>query len=423
MEILLITDDFYPNLGGVAHTLMNLYKFIEEKGHTLYVFNPYHKGRNIFRTITFLRNYTIRDLINSVRIKKLHHYVLYSFWKIIQDKNIRFSHRLRIILHFLIKPRVLLWVIENVIQIYPYLKKLNYNVIVGGNSYEILELNFVLSRLFHKKLIAMAHGDDFLIPRSIIFKTLYNKSLYFKYADKIILSNNIVRKLIKKIHNLDESKLEVISRAINIKDLKIEESKNQLREEFNIPENQFIILSVGVHRYIKRFDLVIQAVHKIKEKNPKLDIKYYLIGSGIQTPMLKKLTRDLKLENEVKFLGRCDIETRNKFYKLSDVFVMPSISTKSNIEGFGITFIEANYYKLPVIGTRSGGIPAVIKDGENGILIRQNDVAELVKNILFLYNHEEMRAKMGENGHNRVINDYSWHNIINEYIKVFESLL
>ena len=68
MEILLITDDFYPNLGGVAHTLMNLYKYIEEKGHTLYILNPYYKSRNIFKTITFLRNYSFGDLINSIKV-------------------------------------------------------------------------------------------------------------------------------------------------------------------------------------------------------------------------------------------------------------------------------------------------------------------------------------------------------------------
>jgi phosphatidylinositol alpha-1,6-mannosyltransferase len=188
------------------------------------------------------------------------------------------------------------------------------------------------------------------------------------------------------------------------------------------PQNQFILLSVGVLRIIKRFDLVIRALHKIKKKNPELNIKYFLIGEGEQHSYLKELSKDLKLNNEVEFLGKCNMTMRNKYYKLSDVFIMPSISTKSNIEGFGITFIEANYYKLPVIGTRSGGIPSVIKDGVNGLLIEQNNIDELVEKILFLYFHEEIRKQMGEEGHKRVVEHYTWDKIINEYLNIFKKL-
>ena len=83
----------------------------------------------------------------------------------------------------------------------------------------------------------------------------------------------------------------------------------------------------------------------------------------------KKLVKRLNLEKDVKFLGNCDIETRNKFYKMSDIFLMPSITTKNDIEGFGIVFLEANYFKVPVIGTRTGGIVEAIIDGKTGFLI------------------------------------------------------
>ncbi|MFX0072314.1 MAG: glycosyltransferase family 4 protein [Candidatus Hermodarchaeota archaeon] len=422
MNILLITDDFYPNSGGVAHTMMNLYNFSRLKRQTIFIFNPNINDKDIYKNLKFLKDYTIKHLINSILRRNFLQFALLSAWKIIKDRKIPFSQKMRIILHFLIKPRKLIWVIENIISVYPYMKRLDFGVIMGGNSYQILDLNFVLSRLLNKKLICMAHGDDFLIPWNIVFKTLFHKSIYFQYADKIILSNEINKYLIKRTHHLDDNKLEVIYRAINIKDLKINQSKFELRKEFNIPEKQFVLLSVGVHRFIKRFDLVIQAVHRIKQKNPELDLRYYLIGEGPETPKLKKLTIDLRLENEVVFLGRCDMEKRNKYYKLSDVFIMPSMSTKSNIEGFGITFIEANYYKVPVIGAHSGGIPAVIKDGINGLLIKQNDVDDLVNKVLFLYKNEDLRKEMGEKGHKQVISQYVWDKIIDDYIKIFESL-
>ncbi|KKK97644.1 hypothetical protein LCGC14_2650670, partial [marine sediment metagenome] len=63
-----------------------------------------------------------------------------------------------------------------------------------------------------------------------------------------------------------------------------------------------------------------------------MKIKYYLIGEGGETPRLKKMTKLIDLEKEVEFLGFTDIETRDKYYKLSDVFIMPSVIEKESIE-------------------------------------------------------------------------------------------
>jgi len=133
MRILLITNDFYPNTGGVAHVLMNLYKSIENTVHTLYVFNPYTNGKNIFKVISFLENYTSKDFLSSIRKKKFISTLIISFWKIIQDKNIALSFKIKIILFYLIKPRILLWVLENIILLNPYLEKLNFDLILGGS--------------------------------------------------------------------------------------------------------------------------------------------------------------------------------------------------------------------------------------------------------------------------------------------------
>jgi len=215
--------------------------------------------------------------------------------------------------------------------------------------------------------------------------------------------------------------LEIIYVGLDLNEFEVKESKEELRKEFNIPENQFVLISVGRHVPRKKFDLAIKAVSEIKKLKPSLNIKYILIGDGEETLYLKNLTKQLNLESQIEFLGSCDLEKRNKFYKLSDVFLMPVETKKHDIEGFGIVFLEANYFNIPVLGTATGGIVAAIVDGETGLLIKPNDLNDLVQKILYLYKNEDVRKLMGKKGHSRVINEYSWQNIVDDYIRVFKN--
>ena len=188
-----------------------------------------------------------------------------------------------------------------------------------------------------------------------------------------------MKRFIKKIHHINEEQIEVINRGINLDDLKVSLSKNELRNKLKISNDKFILLSVGRHVPRKRFDLVLKAINKLKAIHLELNIKYFLIGKGPQTPYLKKLTMDLGLKNEVEFVGLCKNEKKNEFYKLSDVFVMPVHTDKTHIEGFGIVFLEANYYKLPVIGTSTGGVSEAIIDGETGKFVKIDDIDDLAE--------------------------------------------
>lgn len=417
MNIVLVTDDFYPNLGGIAHTLMNLYNGFRDKEHILYIFNPYSKGPRLFNIVN-TKDYILKDLAFFLRHRKFYYFIIYSFWKIVIDKRTPVSHRLKTILYLIGKPKILMKVIYNVNCLFPYLKKLKFDIVVGSHSGWILPLVFILSRIFNKKLVSMAHGNDFLIRNPLTLKTFY-----FRNVDKIILSNNFMKDLIKKIHHLEENKLVVINRELNLTEFEISKSKNELRKEFNIPENLFVLLSVGRHVPRKDFDLVIRAVSTIKRAYPSLKLKYFLIGEGPETENLKKLTKFLNVEEEVEFLGPCDAIKRNKFYKLSDIFLMPVKPINYDIEGFGIVFLEANYYKIPVISTLTGGVVEAIINGETGFLTKINDLKGLVEKIIFLYQHEEKRIEMGIKGHNRVLREFTKDKIINDYIRVFENLI
>ena len=186
MKFLLISDDFYPNIGGIANVLLNLYKQFELRQEKLYLINPYTKGKDLFDNL-IKKNYRIRDLGNFFRRKDFYFYILFSFWKILRDKKVPFSHRIKLILYLFSKPKIFQLVIENIIQLIPFLKKLDFDIIISGQSGWTLPLCFIISRIFNKKLITIAYGLDFLvIKESPLPRLLLNINLHLMENSELI---------------------------------------------------------------------------------------------------------------------------------------------------------------------------------------------------------------------------------------------
>lgn len=418
MKIALFYYGNPPEQGGVGHVLDSLLKLFNERNQRIFFFNPYYKTKYT-KSILKKKKYTIRGLLSKLKNKKFLYFLALAFWKILKDKRTKLSDRLKIILYLLVQPNNLLNTIDNLIKIYHKIKKLGIDIFLAGTSTgDMLSLVFILSRMFNKKVASLAYGNEFLVHSRFSLRTYL-----FKNIDLLILGTYTLKEFIKKIHHLDENKLAVIYYGLIPEDYKIRESREELRKELNIPEDHFVLLSVGRHILRKRFDLVIEAIQDLKEKVPSIKIKYYLIGKGEETPRLKEITEELNLEKEIEFLGFTDIKTRNKFFKLSDVFIMPSVIKKESIEGFGIVFIEANFFCIPVIGTFSGGIVEAVLNGETGLLAKENDINDLVEKILFFYFNEDKRRLMGKKGHERVIKNFNWNLIVDDYVKLFEDLV
>jgi glycosyltransferase involved in cell wall biosynthesis len=407
-----------PEQGGVGHVLDSLLRLFNKRDHNMYFFNPYYKTDNTIN-IHHRRKYSILNYFSKIKNKKFVRYSLFAVWSILKDKRTKLSDRLKILIYLLVKPNILLNTIDNILEIHPKIEELKVDVILAGTGTgDTLSLVFLLSRMLNKKVASLAYGNEFLVHSRFSLRTFL-----FKNIDLLILGTNALKDLIKKIHHLDDDKLAVINYGLIPEDYDLGASKKELRKEFNISEDDYVLISVGRHVSRKRFDLVIDAIGIIKEQVPSIKIKYFLIGKGAETQRLIDLTKSMNLEKYVEFLGFTDIQTRNKFLKLSDIFVMPSIIEKESIEGFGIVFIEANYFHTPVIGTFSGGIIEAVDNGETGLLVNENDLNDLVDKILFFHFNRDKIISMGIKGHERVIKKFNWNLIIDDYINLFARLI
>ena len=109
-----------------------------------------------------------------------------------------------------------------------------------------------------------------------------------------------------------------------------------------------------------------------------------------------------ELSDLVTYVGRKVREEKEAFFRQADIFVFPTY-----YETFGLVNLEAMEYKLPVISTNEGGIPDIVKDGENGLICEKQNPVSLADCIAKLLDDEELRVKMGNAGYEKFCREFT----------------
>ena len=132
------------------------------------------------------------------------------------------------------------------------------------------------------------------------------------------------------------------------------------------PEKEPVILFVGGNFERKGLPTLLRAFPQILEQHP--EYRLVVVGRYTNQVAIQQLATNLGIDNQVLFVGYQDNETVNTWHQRAKLFVMPSL-----MEGFGIVFLEAMRTGTPVIASDVGGIPEVVRDNENGVLIPPNE--------------------------------------------------
>ncbi|HPC35464.1 MAG TPA: glycosyltransferase family 4 protein [Candidatus Marinimicrobia bacterium] len=152
----------------------------------------------------------------------------------------------------------------------------------------------------------------------------------------------------------------------------------------NPTEEKIRICWVGRIEPIKNLPLLLRAA-AILERNP-VRLEYIIVGDGTDRQYNEKLAADLGLKN-IQFLGyRTDVP---EIMASCDIFVFTSLN-----EGFGNVIIEAMACGLPIVGTRVGGVPMLVQDGRNGLLVDSEDASALATALQKIANNTEQRRSM-----------------------------
>jgi len=298
---------------------------------------------------------------------------------------------------------------------YKEIKKL-----INDNSFELIHCHTpvaaMLVRLAAKKarkkgtkVIYTAHGFHFFkgapIKNWMLFYPI--EKWLARYTDVLITINKEDYKRAKKCFKA--GKVEYIP-GVGIDTKKFNEvviDKSAKRKELGVPDDAFVVLSVGELNKNKNHETVIKAISKLNNSN----IHYVICGQGSLEDYLKDLIKELGLEKQVKLLGyRRDI---SEISKASDVFVFPSFR-----EGLSVALMEAMALGLPVICSKIRGNVDLIEEGKGGYLVEPGCIDRFAKYIDKLISDNQLRSELARNNFKQ-IEKYSIDNVISDMEEIY----
>jgi phosphatidyl-myo-inositol dimannoside synthase len=260
-----------------------------------------------------------------------------------------------------------------------------------------------------RRVSILVHGDEIMEHNDKPLRT-WVRRLVFERAHQVICNSRFNEKLVHKI--APKAQTSVLNPGINIERFKASYEKTEIRQKLGLPLGKKILLTVSRLVENKGHETVLRAISSLNAQQ-RSKLLYVVIGKGYMLEQLKTLTKQLKIIDQVKYVGFKD-DDLPLWYQASDLFVL----TSTRIEGFGIVFIEAQAAGLAVIGTRCGGIPDAVREGEGGWLIDERDTDALASHLKKLLTEPEAIEEQGRLGFARMKREFSLDNYVRRLLEL-----
>ncbi|HRH49709.1 MAG TPA: glycosyltransferase family 4 protein [Panacibacter sp.] len=233
------------------------------------------------------------------------------------------------------------------------------------------------------KLVLLAHGIEVWQPLSSLKKKMLGT------MDLILPVSSFTKEKMKSLYGLPEQRFVVINNCLDpFLELPLEKGKRAaLLNRYGLKKEQPVLLTVSrmvdTEQY-KGYDKVLRTMPELMKLYP--GIRYLLVGKNddAERQRLDQLIENLNIKEAVIFTGFISDEELAAHFRLADIFVMPSEK-----EGFGIVFIEAMFYGLPVIAGNRDGSTDALCNGEMGLLIDPENIGELTNAIRQMLDKKE----------------------------------
>ena len=269
--------------------------------------------------------------------------------------------------------------------------------------------NIELSTLDRTKSFCLIHSKEINHP---IGSSLNKRMISaLNKANFIIANSDFTKNLATKLGYKNKN-IKVINPGCNYPIQVNEEGKKFAENIFTDAFPKLITVSRLDGR--KSHKNVLMTIKNLIPKFPKL--KYVSIGDGDEKNNLEKLSKELGLIDQVRFIYKSTEQEKIGLLEKSDIFIMPSVIYKKSVEGFGITFIEAASYGKPSIAGKFGGEADAVLEGKTGYLCDGNDLNNLYETLLKILDNDNYK-KLGANAL-EFSKNFSWNKIVKKYIEL-----
>ncbi|GAB6102943.1 glycosyltransferase family 4 protein [Thermococcus atlanticus] len=370
MRIALVSDWYYPKIGGVATHMHHLALKLRERGHEITI-------------VTNSRGELGEEGINLLRIPGVVSPIL--------DVNITYS-------------------LKSTRELNEFLK--DFDVIHSHHAFTPLALKAAKAgRRMGKATVLTTHSISFAHESRLweaLGLTFPLFSKYLRYPHRIIAVSKAAKAFIE---HFTDTPIEIIPNGVDDGIFRPVRNREKIKEEFGVEGR--VVLYVSRMSYRKGPHVLLNAFSGIE------DAVLIMVGSGEMLPFLKAQAKFLRIEDRVRFLGYVESGMLPKLFGMADVFVLPSVTA----EAFGIVILEAMASGVPVVATDVGGIPEIVRESESGVLVPPGNELELRNAIQKLLLDDGLRARFGANGRKAVEEKYSWDRVTERIEKTYEDIL
>ncbi len=260
-----------------------------------------------------------------------------------------------------------------------------------------------LSYFFPKQVFIMSRRSLNNYQKKIPFVRFFEKNFLHKKMTYILANSNAIKDELVHEEGVEKEKIKIIYNSVELNNFKKFKKKNEIR-----------ILHIANFIPYKNHRLLINACGEISSiKNFKVD----LIGDGELS--YKNELKEVIKKNDLtsKFFFRGKVKDFKDIVKYSDIGVLTS-----DEEGFSNAILEYMSLSLPVIATKVGGNTEIIDHYQNGFLVEKNDYKGLAKYLEILISDKELCRKLGENGYNKVKENFNIRGNMKKYKDLYDSL-
>lgn len=300
---------------------------------------------------------------------------------------------------------------------------------VGINSilscYRVIYLMFFLrkhkpdiliSYLFHSNIVARIFGK--LLGIKVVICGQRNIDLWrkkwhvwldrytSKWCDKIISNTEVARLRLIEVERIPSSKIIVIPNGVSIAEKHADCDTESLFRKMGLNKESKFVLCAASFQKKKGHACLIRAFKEVLKYHP--DLRLVLAGEGKERGRLELLVNELGLQDWIMMPGV--ITPIESLMRLSECVVLPSIW-----EGMPNVLLEAMALKVPVVATETGGVPEIISNDFNGILVPVHDEPSLAGAIVRVLNDADLKYRLVVNAYNTITEKYSHTSVIKKF--------
>jgi glycosyltransferase involved in cell wall biosynthesis len=366
MRILLINKTFHPWYSAAAKYVFYLTKYFSAEGHEVHLLVA-----NYLYDMPTAIPHIVKPLINKEPFQSA-------------SINLKFS-------------------------LYSLLNNLKYDIVHSQGLNCLIGMDIITAHAF-KSL------QDKIVKGSYNFKDYFIERLVFSRAKVIIAPSSLAKKSLVKFYKIPEDKITVIFHGVDIEEFSPATSseRQNLRKKYGVDDESFVILFIGEFKR-KNLDDVIRALSKLNKT-----AKLVVVGgkrAGDKT-YYREMVRRLKLTSRVAFYEFVSQEQLLELYKISDVYVLPTL-----YDTFGLTVLEAMAIGLPVIVSKRAGASELLinTDIEEYFVLNEISAESIRKRLELFMSDEALKRKLGRIAR-KIAEEWSWQRTAEETLKIYEEV-